>query len=112
MTAVALADGVGLLRQTAVCVGFGVNALGSEPTVSSGVLEGYRPWSDTAFSDLKAFHGNSGSPVANEKGEVIGVLYAGTWTGENDKEIDEATHRACIVTLKTLKKFLESNGVR
>lgn len=120
LTAAALADSVDRFGQSAVCVGFGVNALkaetvpqgGFEPSVSSGILENYRPWSDTAYSDLKAFHGNSGSPVANEKGEVIGVLFAGTWTREKNREIDENTHRACIVTLKSLKGFLETNGIR
>ncbi|MBO4286540.1 MAG: trypsin-like peptidase domain-containing protein, partial [Kiritimatiellae bacterium] len=119
MTALALAEKV-YPRQIAACVGYSVPALnaekkssgGYEPEVATGVLNGYNPWAKTAYSDLKAFHGNSGSPVVNEQGKVVGVVFAGTWKGTADKEIKEDLHRSCLVTLEMLKSFLNKNGVK
>ena len=119
MTGLALAEAVSP-HQAVSCVGFSVPALnaeklpngGCEPTISSGILDGYNPWAETAFSDLKSFHGNSGSPVVNEQGKVVGVVFAGTGDLAKNNEIDEQSHRSCLVTLRMLKGFLESNGVQ
>ena len=115
LTALAIAESVSQ-KQPVVCVGFGVNALESEkvfePKAATGFIEGYNPRAEELFSDLKAFHGNSGSPIANEHGQVIGVLYAGAWNQTADHEIDEDTHVSKIVTLGMLEKWLTKWGVR
>ena len=120
MTALALAESEPVYsRQIVSCVGFSVPALnaeklpsgGVEPSIASGILHGNNPWVETAYSDLKAFHGNSGSPVVNELGKVVGVVFAGTWNKTRDGEINEKSHRSCIVTLTMLKRFLKEAGL-
>jgi S1-C subfamily serine protease len=45
-----------------------------EPSLSTGVVS--RVGQDFIQLNLRAYHGNSGGPVLNRKGEVIGILTA------------------------------------
>lgn len=47
--------------------------------------------------DAESHHGNSGSPVANAAGEIVGVLYA-----------SDDVHTSYVVGLATLERFLDT----
>lgn len=68
------------------CVGGGVEERGARGAVTEGTVHGIRQ-SDTHLC-LKTFlsHGNSGGPVINKAGEVIGIAVAGGSSVDGDAE--------------------------
>jgi S1-C subfamily serine protease len=76
---------------------------GGRLTSTTGTVLGYEPdplntnAGDVVVTDAQAEPGSSGSPMYNENGEVIGVVYAAT---------DDGTH-SLAVPVETLRQLLD-----
>tara|TARA_B100001057_G_C22680525_1_gene883573 strand:+ start:25 stop:1059 length:1035 start_codon:yes stop_codon:yes gene_type:complete len=94
-----------LLKSPSVDIGQKVfaigNPLGLEGTISDGIVSGLREIGDFSVLQISApiSPGNSGGPVVNEKGEVIGVA---TFTFSEGQNINFA------VPIKYLKELLDN----
>lgn len=54
---------------------------------------------ESMITDVEGFPGNSGSPLIDEDGKLVGVIFAG----------DNRSNKLFAVPLKNVKKFLESS---
>ncbi len=101
-------DGTPLpLKSPAVDIGqkiFAIgNPLGLEGTISDGIISGLRDFEGYSVLQISApiSPGNSGGPVVNEKGEVIGVA---TFTMSSGQNLNFA------VPIKYLKEILDNKS--
>lgn len=83
-----------------------------EPTVTQGVVSAKRALhrGGEAFqTDAAINHGNSGGPVYNNKGEVIGIATFGT---SNEKEGDEFEAIKFMLPISLAKEFMNELNVK
>lgn len=73
---------------------------------AEGVVAGYDVENDKSLLvDISAAPGNSGSGIINKKGELVGLLWGGTVTGEPPFMAPDFTHGLCVDG-RVLKLFL------
>lgn len=73
---------------------------------AEGVIAGYDFQNNKSLLvDISAAPGNSGSGIINKKGELVGLLWGGTVTGEEPYIAPDLTHALCV-DARVLKLFL------
>ena len=73
---------------------------------AEGVIAGYDVENNKSLLvDISAAPGNSGSGIINKKGELVGLLWGGTVTGEAPYMAPDFTHALCVDG-RVLKLFL------
>lgn len=73
---------------------------------AEGVIAGYDFQNNKSLLvDISAAPGNSGSGIINKKGELVGLLWGGTITGEEPYMAPDLTHALCVDG-RVLKLFL------
>jgi serine protease Do len=82
-----------------------------EPTLSSGAVSSFKDSVNADFKviqvDMKTSSGSSGSPILNEKGEVVGIL---TYASAKQKEISGDSF-SFAVPVSVIEEVLENDSI-